>query len=104
VDDRLVKQIIERICAVAQPERIVVFGSAARGDMGPDSDIDLLVIEREPGDIWRETVRLHQALRGLGYPFDLIVMAADRFEESKAVIGGIAYPAWKYGKTIYEAA
>ena len=41
---------------------------------------------------------------GLGYPFDIIVMAVERFEESKDVIGGIAYPANKYGKVIYEEA
>jgi len=41
-------------------------------------------------------------MRGLGYPFDIIVMAVERFEESKDVIGGIAYPANKYGKVIYE--
>jgi hypothetical protein len=39
-----------------------------------------------------------------GYPFDIIVMAVERFEESKETIGGIAYPAHKYGKVIYEEA
>jgi len=49
-------------------------------------------------------VRLHQALRGLDRAFDIIVMATERFEESKGVIGGIAYPANQYGKVIYETA
>jgi hypothetical protein len=40
----------------------------------------------------------------MGYPFDVIVMSVERFEESKGVIGGIAYPANKYGKVVYEAA
>jgi hypothetical protein len=40
----------------------------------------------------------------LDYPFDIVVMATERFEESKEIIGGIAYPAHKYGKVIYEAA
>ncbi len=47
---------------------------------------------------------MRRALSGLGYPFDIIVMATERFEESKDVVGGIAYPANKYGKVIYEAA
>jgi len=38
----------------------------------------------------------------LGYPFDIVVMAADWFEETKSVIGGLAYPANKYGRVIYE--
>ncbi len=63
-----------------------------------------LVVERDPGDRRKESVRIHQALRGLGYPFDVIVISTEWFEESKNVIGGIAYPANKYGKVIYEAA
>jgi hypothetical protein len=49
-------------------------------------------------------VRIGNALRGLGFPFDVIVMASERFEETKALIGGIAYPASRSGKIIYEAA
>ena len=51
-----------------------------------------------------EGVRLRHALRGVGMPFDVIVMRTDRFEETKNVVGGIAYPANRYGKVIYEAA
>ncbi len=104
IDDRLIAQIVQHISAVAKPERIILFGSAVTGRVSRDSDIDLLIVEKDPGNIHEKTVRLHQALRGLGYPFDLILMAADRFEETKEIIGGIAYPAWKYGRAIYEAA
>jgi hypothetical protein len=47
---------------------------------------------------------LRQALGGLRHPFDIIVLATNLFWESKGVIGGLAYPANKYGKVIYEAA
>ena len=104
INQELVNEIIKRILAVAEARRIILFGSAAAGDMSKDSDIDLLVLEPVPGDTRQESVRIRQAMRGLGYPFDIIVMAAERFEESKNVIGGIAYPANKYGKVIYEAA
>jgi hypothetical protein len=72
--------------------------------MTRDSDIDLLVLQSAPGDPRRESVRVQRALTGLGYPFDIIFMATERFEESKEVVGGLAYPAHKYGKLIYEAA
>lgn len=104
IGQKLIEEIIERILTVSRPERIILFGSAAAGRMTRDSDIDLLVLETTPGDPRKESVRLQQALRGLGYPFDVIVMAMERFEESKGIIGGIAYPANKYGKVIYEAA
>jgi predicted nucleotidyltransferase len=100
----MVAEIVKRILCVAEPRQIIVFGSAATGQMTKDSDIDLLVLESAPGDTRQESVRLRRAVRGLGYPFDIIVMSAERFEESKNVVGGIAYPANKYGKVIYEAA
>jgi predicted nucleotidyltransferase len=102
ISPTLVSEIVKRIVEVAQPQRIILFGSAATGQMTKDSDIDLLVLESAPGNTREESVRIHQAMRGLGYPFDIIVMAVERFEESKEVIGGIAYPANKYGKVIYE--
>ena len=104
IDERLVEEIVRRVLSVGQPERIILFGSAAKGSMTRDSDIDLLVVEPSPSDRRKESVRIGDALRGLGYPFDVIVMASDRFEETKGVIGGIAYPANKYGRVIYEAA
>jgi uncharacterized protein len=104
INPTLVSEIVKRIREVAEPRRIILFGSAATGQMTKDSDIDLLVLESTPADTREESVRIRQAVRGLGYPFDIIVMAVERFEESKDVVGGIAYPAHKYGKVIYEEA
>jgi predicted nucleotidyltransferase len=104
INQALVSEIVKRVLGVAEARRIILFGSATTGEMSKDSDIDLLVLESAPGDTREESVRIRRAVRGLGYPFDIIVMAAERFEESKNVVGGIAYPANKYGKVIYEAA
>lgn len=106
IDESVVKEIVHRILSVAAPDKIILFGSAATGTMTRDSDIDLLIliVEAEPGDQRKESVRLRETLIGLGYPFDIIVISSEWFEESKGVIGGIAYPANKYGKVIYEAA
>ena len=104
VDDMLIEEIVRRVLSIASPERIILFGSAASGQMTRDSDIDLLVVEQSLQDPRRESVRIHDALRGLGFPFDVIVISSEWFEESKNVIGGIAYPANKYGRVVYEAA
>lgn len=104
LDQKLIEEIVGRILAVTSAERIIIFGSAATGKMTRDSDIDLLVLKSTPGNPRQERLSVRRALSGLGYPFDIIVMATDRFEESKGVIGGIAFPANKYGKVIYEAA
>ena len=104
IDESLVEEIVRRILAAAAPDKIILFGSAATGEMTHDSDIDLLVVEADPGNRRKESVKIDAALGGLGYPFDVIVISSEWFEASKNVIGGIAYPADKYGKVIYEAA
>jgi predicted nucleotidyltransferase len=104
IDETLIKEIIRRILTVASPDRVILFGSAATGQMTRDSDIDLLIVEADPGDRREESVLIDSVLGGLDYPFDIIVISTEWFEESKGVIGGIAYPANKYGKVVYEAA
>ncbi len=104
IDESLVEEIIRRILLAATPDKIILFGSAAAGGMTRDSDIDLLIVERDPGDQRKKSVEIDAMLSGLGYPFDVLVISTEWFEASKNVIGGIAYPANKYGKVIYEAA
>ena len=104
IDDALIKEIVRRVLTVAAPHKIILFGSAARSETNRDSDIDLLIVDPRANHLRQESVRIGDALRGLGYPFDVVVISAEWFEASKTVIGGIAYPAHKYGKVIYESA
>ena len=60
--------IIRRVVEVAEPEKIILFGSAARGEMGPDSDIDLLVIKAGKFNRWRLTTAIYRHLRGKARP------------------------------------
>ena len=103
--DRLsVDEIVRRIVEVAHPDKIILFGSAATGQMTKDSDVDLLVLESSPKNARVESMRIRDALISIMHPFDIIVISTERFEETKDVVGGIAYPANKYGRVIYEAA
>jgi predicted nucleotidyltransferase len=104
INEKTIQEIVHRILSVAQPEKIILFGSAAQGKMSRDSDIDLLIVESGSCQPREESHRIRSCLRGLGYPFDVIVITSQWFEASKHVIGGIAYPANKYGKVIYDAA
>ena len=88
IEKNLVNEIVKRVLMVTRPERVILFGSAADGGMGPDSDVDLLVLENDPGDRIKKSAKISDALRGMGIPFDVIVMATERFEESKDIIGG----------------
>ncbi len=104
VDERLIREIVRRLLAVSKPDRIILFGSAATGHMTRDSDIDLLIVAPAESNTIEERVKLLRALRGLEFPFDVFVIGIERFEETKNIFGGIAYPAHKYGRVIYEAA
>jgi|NGEPerStandDraft_6_1074524.scaffolds.fasta_scaffold337633_1 predicted nucleotidyltransferase len=104
VDETLLDEVVRRVLTVARPERIILFGSAATGQMTEDSDLDLLVVEPEPANTRDRSVRIRRALGDVRYPVDVIVMSSARFEETKNLIGGIAYPARKYGRVLYEAA
>ena len=104
IDDGLIREIVHRLLGVIAPDRIILFGSAATGQMTRESDIDLLVVAPAPSNTVEERVKLYRALRGLGFPFDVFIIGTERFEGTKDIFGGIAYPAHKYGRVIYEAA
>jgi len=104
VDETLLSEVVRRVLTVARPQRIILFGSAATGQMNEDSDLDLLVVEPEPANTRDRSVKIRRALGDVQYPVDVVVMSSERFEETKNIIGGIAYPANKYGRVLYEAA
>jgi predicted nucleotidyltransferase len=104
INEQTVQEIVRRILSVAKPDKIILFGSAVTGQMTRDSDIDLLIVEPDVSDQRNEYLRIIKTLWDLRYPFDVLFISTQWFEESKDVIGGIAYPASKHGKVIYEAA
>ena len=67
-----------------------------------DSDYDVLVVEKDPVAKRDETHRLRREMRSLSYGLDLCVIGKQEFEETKDIIGGLAYPANKYGHVLYE--
>jgi len=70
----------------------------------PQAALRMLVVEPEPANTRDRSVSIRRALGDVQYPVDVIVMSSERFEETKNIIGGIAYPARKYGRVLYEAA
>ena len=98
----ILNDIIRRIVEVAEPERIILFGSAARGEMNRHSDVDLLVV-KEGGDA-NLTARIYEKLYGVGIAVDAIVVSpsdAERYKNSHALV---IKPALLEGRVVYEAA
>jgi uncharacterized protein len=85
VTDEVIAEMVERIVAEVQPERIYLFGSRARGEAREDSDVDLLVVEREPFGEGRsrfaELNRMNRALSSFRVPVDVLVFSADEMSE-----------------------
>lgn len=103
LDQQILDDIIRRIVEVAQPEKIILFGSAARGDMNRHSDVDLLII-KEGGNARRLMAGIYRNLRGVGAAVDAIVVSpsdVERYKDSHALI---IKPALKEGKVVYESA
>ena len=75
----LLEEVVRRLVAAAHPRRISLFGSQVGGRAARDSDVDLLVVEREVADRADEMVRLNRALRGLALPVDLLVASEELF-------------------------
>lgn len=103
LDQALIDAIVERLRIEIEPDRVILFGSAARGEMRPDSDIDLLVLVRNPTNPRELSVRFDTRLADLPRRFDVRVLDTDWFEASKDTIGGLAYPAHKDGVVLYAS-
>ena len=100
----LLFEITRRIRETTMPERIILFGSYARGDANADSDLDLLVVV--PGVRYprRESTRIRRALRGLMVPIDVIVATPEQVERYRDSIGLVYRAALQEGIVLYERA
>jgi predicted nucleotidyltransferase len=99
---KVLEKIVRRIVKIAKPEKIILFGSAARGEMGPDSDLDILVVT--DCDHRRNTARkIRGQLFGINVPIDIIVAKPEDIERYGDSIGLIYRPALREGKVLYAA-
>jgi len=81
---------------------VILFGSHARGDAGPDSDLDFLVIEPQVTSKHQEMVRLRDVLRPLRVPADVLVTSRGVFEAWRETPNNVLYEAWKEGRVFDE--
>lgn len=95
--DRMVKRIVKKF----RPEQVILFGSQARGDAGPDSDVDLLVVMDVKGSKLEKRLEIRAALHDFRVPLDVIVTTPEEFAWRKDVVGTIEWPASREGKVLY---
>lgn len=98
-----ISEAVRRIVAAAHPLKIIMFGSQARGETHVDSDLDLVVVEREVPNRVAEMIRLERTLRGMVLPTDILVISEKDFAEWTETPGSVYSEAKRDGKVLYEA-
>lgn len=99
----VLRDVIRRVVEAADPDKIILFGSAARGEMGPNSDLDLLVIKGGKFNYWRLLTKIRRHLRGTEASVDIVLVTPEdieRFGDSPCLV---IYPALREGKVVYVA-
>ncbi len=102
----LVDAVVEALVEEMAPQKLILFGSGASGEMSAESDLDLLVVMDEVTDQHSEMVRAYDALRGLEDrpPVDILVYSRADVDEWGDVVGHIINEALIEGRVLYDAA
>ena len=104
-DETLLQKMVETIVREVSPETIILFGSRARGDARSDSDIDLLVVEKEPFSPQRsrrkEAARLYMALMDTEISKDILLYSRDEFDRWKNSLSHVVGRAHREGKVLH---
>lgn len=104
VPTEILDELVQRIVDAVHPIQIILFGSAARGEMGPNSDLDVLIVMPN-GVHRRETATVaYRSLRRFPYPKDIVVATVEDLALYGDSIGLVYRQALKEGKELYHAA
>ncbi len=100
--DDIIADMVRRIVDRTSPEKVILYGSCARGEAGRYSDIDMLVVFRELPDARRTVAELYDAVSGSAVPKDLVATTVAALERYRGVVNTIYYAASREGKILYE--
>jgi predicted nucleotidyltransferase len=102
-DLAIVADLVRRIVEAADPRKIVLFGSAARGEMGPDSDYDRLVIKEGKFNYWPLMRKTYRHLQGKDAATDVVLVSAEDAERYRDAHCLVICPALKEGRVVYDS-
>ncbi|MCK5241931.1 nucleotidyltransferase domain-containing protein [bacterium] len=101
--DQVLNMLINRIVEEVKPLQIVLFGSAARGEMHADSNLDLMVVMPNGTHRRYTSQRLYQAISGIQMPYEIIVATSEDLQKHKNNQGLIYQTILREGKVLYDA-
>jgi predicted nucleotidyltransferase len=100
-DNELLRTITTRIAEAVRPEKIILFGSWARGERGPHSDIDLLIIQESDLSRPQRYAQVRRLFWGMGVPMDILVYTPEEFARYQSVPGSFTHTVAREGKDLY---
>jgi len=104
-NEKIIEEMVRKIVDRVKPEKIILFGSYARGTAGPDSDVDLIVVLSIGKNSRREKVaEIYRLLGGMGLPKDIIVVSPEDLVNYRDLPGTIIRPALQEGRVLYDRA
>ncbi len=103
LNSELIEEIVSRVTQAIHPLRVILFGSAARGDMGPASDVDLLIVMPDGTHRRNAGRKAFRALSGLGIAKDVIVVTESDLREFGENPSLVIKPAFEEGREVYRA-
>jgi predicted nucleotidyltransferase len=104
IDEQILQQAVARIVALAQPSRVILFGSYGRGEADEGSDVDLMVVKPRVDNRGEEMIQLYQVVGQIGAGVDVLVYSEEEYQRRRQVPGTVLYWAHKEGRTLYESA
>ncbi len=102
VDEPLLQEMVRRLVEAIDPDRIILFGSRARGDARPDSDVDLLVIKDSTEPPHRRSIPAYRALGRIPAPTDILWRTRQEVEDWAEVRNYVTTRAIREGRVLYE--
>ncbi|GAB4256997.1 MAG: nucleotidyltransferase domain-containing protein [Thermoleophilia bacterium] len=103
-DEEVLTELVRRLVESIKPLRIILFGSAARGEMDSNSDLDVLVVMPDGVHRRRTAQAAYRSLKGLGFAKDIVVVTESDVRQHSGNPSLVLYPALRQGKELYHAA
>lgn len=100
---QLLAEVVRRVVTALEPRRLILFGSRARGEAKPDSDVDLLVVWRNETPPHERSAAVRRALRGISVAFDIAVVTPSEYERFAGRKAHIVAIAAREGRVLYAA-
>jgi predicted nucleotidyltransferase len=102
INEEILEAAKSRLVEAFHPQKIILFGSYARGTADPHSDVDILVVCPIKGSRRALMTAMDRALRGLGFARDIVILSPQEFERDRHIPGTVARPASQEGRILYE--